>query len=37
MTDPPEDVDPRNRALYAPTEDQKNNQEILKFIQTRVK
>ncbi len=37
MTDPPEHVDPRKRALYAPTEDQKNNQEILKFIQTRVK
>jgi len=37
MTDPPENVDQRKRALYAPTEDQEDNQEILEFIQERVK
>ena len=37
MTDPEENVDPRNRALYAPTEDQENNQEILDLIQRRIK
>ena len=36
MTDPPEDVEPRKRALYAPTEDQENNQEVLDLIQQRV-
>ncbi len=36
MTDPPEDVEPRNRALYAPTKDQENNKEILDLIQQRI-
>lgn len=36
MTDPPENVDQRKRALYAPTKDQENNQEILNLIQDRI-
>jgi Rps23 Pro-64 3,4-dihydroxylase Tpa1-like proline 4-hydroxylase len=37
LTDPPEDVDTRSRALYAPTKEQEENPEILKFIEERVK
>lgn len=36
LTDPPEDVDPRLRALYAPTKEQENNPEILSLIEERV-
>ena len=36
MTDPPKDVDQRKRALYAPTEEQSNDREVLDFIQKRV-
>jgi len=35
MVEPGGVIDTRNRALYAPTEDQKNDPEILKFIQQR--
>lgn len=35
LTDPPENVDPRPRALYAPSKEQENNLEILKLIETR--
>lgn len=35
LTEPPTDCDPRQRALYAPTEDQKNSQEISALIQER--
>jgi len=37
LTDPQEDVDPRPRALYAPSKEQENNPEILKLIEERVK
>ncbi len=37
LTDPPEGVDPRPRALYAPSKEQENNPEILKLIEERVK
>jgi hypothetical protein len=37
LTDPPEEVDKRPRALYAPTEEQENNPEILNLIKERVK
>lgn len=37
LIDPPEDVDTRFRALYAPSEDQKNNPEIEKLIEIRSK
>jgi hypothetical protein len=37
LTEPPEGTDPRPRALYAPTEEQENNPEILKLIEERVK
>lgn len=37
LTDPPEDVNTRSRALYAPTKEQEENPEILKFIEERVK
>lgn len=37
LTDPPEDIDPRPRALYAPTKEQENNPEILSLIEERVK
>ena len=36
MTDPPDRVDPRQRALYAPTEEQSDDKEVLDFIQQRV-
>jgi len=36
MTDPPDKVDPRQRALYAPTEEQSDDKEVLDFIQQRV-
>lgn len=36
MTDPPNNTDPRNRALYAPTKDQQNNKEVLDLIQQRI-
>jgi hypothetical protein len=36
LTDPPEDADPRPRALYAPTKEQENNLEILNLIKERV-
>ena len=36
MTDPPENVDQRKRALYAPTREQENNKEILDLIQQRI-
>ena len=35
MTDPPENVDQRKRALYAPTQEQENNLEILDLIAKR--
>ena len=35
LCDPPENVDRRARALYAPTEEQKENPEILDLIQKR--
>jgi hypothetical protein len=37
LTDSPEGTDPRPRALYAPSKEQENNQEILKLIEERVK
>ena len=37
LTDPPEDVDTRYRALFAPSEDQKDNIEIQEFIKNRAK
>jgi hypothetical protein len=36
LTDPPEGIDQRPRALYAPTKEQENNPEILKLIEERV-
>ena len=36
MTDPINNTDPRNRALYAPTKEQENNEEILNLIKQRV-
>ena len=36
LTDPPEEVDQRPRALYAPSKEQKDNPEILKLIEERV-
>ena len=36
LTDPPENVDTRLRALYAPTKEQEDNEEILRLIQERV-
>jgi len=36
MTDSSSEVEERKRALYAPTKDQENNQEVLDFIQERV-
>lgn len=35
LTDPTEDVDSRERALFAPREDQKNNPEVLELIKMR--
>jgi Rps23 Pro-64 3,4-dihydroxylase Tpa1-like proline 4-hydroxylase len=35
LIDPPRDTDPRSRALFAPTEDQKNNQDVLELIKRR--
>lgn len=35
LDDPEENTEQRYRALFAPTEDQKNNKEILKFIKNR--
>lgn len=35
LCDPPSNADPRNRALYAPSEAQSNNQEILQLIKKR--
>jgi Rps23 Pro-64 3,4-dihydroxylase Tpa1-like proline 4-hydroxylase len=35
LCDPPEVVDTRGKALYAPTEDQKGNQDIIDLIQKR--
>ena len=35
LTDPPEEVELRKRALYAPTKDQENNPEILELIKRR--
>lgn len=35
LTDPPEDVDSRKRALYYPTKEQENNLYILNFIKLR--
>lgn len=37
LTDPPEGVDPRPRALYAPTKEQENDLNILTLIEERVK
>jgi len=37
LTDPPEGVEPRPRALYAPTKEQENNPEILNLIEERAK
>ena len=37
LTDPPEDVDTRQRALYAASEAQQNDPVVLKFIQERSK
>ena len=37
MTDPPKEVDQRKRALYAPTEEQLNDQKVLEFINERVR
>lgn len=36
LTDPPKGTDPRPRALYAPSKEQENDQEILKLIEKRV-
>lgn len=35
LTDPPKDVDNRKRALFAPTQDQINDQEVLELIKRR--
>ena len=35
LTDPPENVDQRNRALYAPYKEQQTNTEVLEFIKQR--
>ena len=35
LTDPPEKVDKRQRALYAPSKDQENDPQILNFIKER--
>ena len=35
LCDPPQEVDPRNRALYAPREHQKNDPAVLEIIQKR--
>lgn len=35
LTDPPQNVDNRKRALYAPYKDQENNKEVLEFIKLR--
>ena len=35
LIDPPEDVDSRGRALFAPTEEQKTDQEVLDLIKRR--
>jgi hypothetical protein len=35
LTDPPIDVDPRSRALFAPTDQQKDDVEIQKLIVRR--
>jgi Rps23 Pro-64 3,4-dihydroxylase Tpa1-like proline 4-hydroxylase len=37
LTDPPEEINQRPRALYAPTKEQESNPEILKLIEERVK
>ena len=37
MTNPSIDVDPRQRALFAPTENQKNDIEVKNFIEERTK
>jgi len=37
LTDPPEDVNPRPRALYAPAKNQENDLQILNLIEQRVK
>ena len=37
LTDPPEEVDTRQRALYAASESQQNDPSVLKFIQERSK
>jgi hypothetical protein len=37
LTTPTSDVDVRQRALYSPTEEQKSNTEIMKFIESRAK
>lgn len=37
LIDPPENTTPRMRALYSPSSDQKNNSEIKKLIEERVK
>lgn len=37
LTDPPEDVDTRQRALYAASESQQNDPSVLKFIEERSK
>jgi hypothetical protein len=37
LTDPPEEIDQRPRALYAPYKEQEINPEILKLIEERVK
>ena len=36
MTDLPEDIDQRKRALYAPTKEQENDSDVLDFIKERV-
>lgn len=35
LCDPPKDIDERSRALFAPTEDQKNDESILELIKKR--
>jgi hypothetical protein len=37
LTDPPEGTNKRQRALYSPSKDQENNQEILRLIEKRSK
>lgn len=37
LTDPPSEVEQRNRALFVPTEEQKNNKEVLDLIDKRSK